>query len=78
MTRLRPTRAISTLAGLIAAAVLLSSSGCGYCFGPFGCSGGECCVRFQCRKPEDCPAKSKISHSEFEQTTSSELDDPTP
>ena len=78
MTRIRRNRTVSTLAGLLAAAVLISSTGCGFCFGRLiGCPGSECCVGNTCRQPEECPAKSKVSEAESELATSSEADEPT-
>jgi len=77
MTRIRRTRAVSSLASLLAAAVLLSSTGCGFCFGPFGCSGSDCCVGSRCRSPEDCPAKTKTGLIESDLVTSPDPDQPT-
>jgi len=54
MSRIRSSRTISILAALLAATVLLSSTGCGFCLFQFNCGTG-CCVDFRCRVPEDCP-----------------------
>ena len=54
MSLIQTSRTLSIAAGLLAAALLLSSAGCGFCLVQPNCGIG-CCVDFQCRQPEDCP-----------------------
>ncbi len=54
MLRTRQTPVVPIVACLLAALVLLTSTGCGFCLFQFNCGTG-CCVDFRCRVPEDCP-----------------------
>ncbi len=54
MRRTRQINAVPILAGLLAAVVLLTSAGCGFCLFDFTCGPG-CCVDFRCREVKDCP-----------------------